>query len=439
MKSKLTRNISGSFLRLFLAGLLNLASLSLITQQFNPDSVGIYFYSIVLPMLLIALLNFGLPSSIIYHCSRAQMSLSDAFKDIHLYGAFCSLIGLTLGLSLISFGAFNDNDARVIYLCLFSFPFMLFSLYGQSIFQAYEMFREYNICLLLQPILFLSGILSLMLLGVEEVEYLGLIHLISHLVASISCYMWLLFAKKYMPKNSTSSSFRERLRYGMKTYTGNLMAFLNYRADIYILGFFVATSSIGFYSVAAQIAEKFWLLSTAVGTVLFPFLSRKKREGVDNVDTLSRAVRTIFAINIFVAVIFYFIGRWFVGLLLGDDFLVVYDLILILLPGIMSGSVAKIIAVEFSASGRPDLNYKVSMFILFVNVFLNLLLIPTFGYIAAVFVCSFSYCLNLFIKILLYRRLINFVPLKDLFVLKFDDVKLIVDLVLKDKSKEVQI
>lgn len=437
MKGKLTRNISGSFIRLFFAGLINLASLSLIAQQFNPDSVGIYFYSIVLPMLLIALLNFGLPSSIIYHCSRGQMSLNDAIKDVHLYGGFCSLIGLILGISLIALGAFNSNDVNVIYLCLFSFPFMLINLYAQSIFQAFEMFKEYNLCMLLQPVLFLIGILLLIYIEIEDVEYLGLAHFFSHSVAAISCYLWLQATKKYMPKHTTSSTFKERLRYGMKTYTGNLTAFLNYRADIYILGFFAATASIGFYSVAAQIAEKFWLLSTAIGTVLFPFLSRKKGEGIDNANTLALAVRIVFALNILVAIIFYFIGRWFVGLLLGEDFIVVYSLILILLPGIISGSVAKIIAVEFSASGRPDLNYKVSLFILFVNVFCNLLFIPVYGYIAAVYVCSFSYCLNLMIKISLYRKLIHFISLTDIFILKPIDIAYIQNIAFKRSSKDV--
>lgn len=436
MKGKLTRNISASFFRLFFAGLINLASLSLITHKFSPDSVGVYFYSIVLPTLLIALLNFGLPSSIIYHCSRGQTNLSNALKDIHLYGAFCGFTGLAIGLSLITMGVFIDNDTTVIYLCLFSFPFMLFNLYTQSIFQAFEMFKEYNLCMLLHPVLLLTGILSLMILEIEEVEYLGLTHFLSHSVAAICCYVWLQAAKKDMPEYSTSTTFKERLRYGMKTYTGNLTAFLNYRADIYILGFFAATSSIGFYSVAAQIAEKFWLLSTAITTVLFPFLSRTKREGINNANTLSRAVRIVFFINISAAIVFYFVGWWFVDSLLGDNFIVVYDLILILLPGIISGSVAKIIAVEFSSSGRPDLNYKVSMFILFVNVFLNLLLIPAFGYIAAVFVCSFSYCLNLLIKILLYRSLINFVSLTDFFILKSDDLNLINDQVFKRKIKE---
>ena len=287
------------------------------------------------------------------------------------------------------------------------------------------MFKEYNICMLIQPLLFLTGILLLIILDIGEIEYLGLTYILSHSTSTITCYVWLKVLKKYMPDYSTSTTFKVRLRYGIKTYTGNLTAFLNYRADIYILGFYVAASSIAFYSVSAQIAEKFWLLSTAISTVLFPVLSKIKREGTDNASALFRTLRIVFSINIIAAIIFYFVGKTFLNYVLGDDFLIAYDLILILLPGIISGSLAKIIAVEFSASGRPDYNYKVSIIVLITNVILNLVFIPIFGYIAAVFVCSFSYCMNLLIKIIIYKYSINNMPITDIILIKSDDLKLI--------------
>ena len=427
MKGKLINNISGNFVRLIFTSLINLASLSLIARHLNPELVGVYLYSIVLPFLLIALLNFGVPSSIIFHCSRGILSVNDAFKEAFFYSVICTLVGLTLGTCLITFGAFADNGVNVIFLCLAAFPFMLINLFVQGIFQAFEMFREYNICMMLQPLCFFIGMASLLFLGPEDVFFAGVNFFASHALTALLSVAWVLAKKNLMPEHPTKASFEKRLRYGLNTYAGNLLAFLNYRSDIYILGLFVAPISIGFYSVAVQIAEKFWLLSSAVGTVFFPFLSRQKAEGVESSRTLARALRSVFAFNVLAAMAFIIFGERFVIALLGEDFAVVFGVILVLLPGIVASSLSKIIAVEFSASGRPDLNYKVSAFVLIFNIICNILLIPSYGYIAAVYVCSVSYLLNFTIKLVIYRMAISPVRLVDFFVLRVSDIRAIRD------------
>ena len=138
------------------------------------------------------------------------------------------------------------------------FMFGRFSLYAhqpflQGIFV--EMFREYNICMMLQPLCFFIGMASLLFLGPEDVFFAGVNFFASHALTALLSVAWVLAKKNLMPEHPTKASFEKRLRYGLNTYAGNLLAFLNYRSDIYILGLFVAPISIVLFSCGSNRRE----------------------------------------------------------------------------------------------------------------------------------------------------------------------------------------
>ena len=66
---------------------------------------------------------------------------------------------------------------------------------------------------------------------------------------------------------------RPALGYGVKAHLGNLVAFLNYRMDIFLVNLFVGPGGAGLYSIAVRLVEQLWMISRAVSTVLLPRLS----------------------------------------------------------------------------------------------------------------------------------------------------------------------
>ncbi|WP_269851929.1 oligosaccharide flippase family protein [Methanosarcina horonobensis] len=55
-----------------------------------------------------------------------------------------------------------------------------------------------------------------------------------------------------MLKNYT----KECLGYGWKAHLSNILAFVNYRADLFLVNFFLTPAATGIYLIAVQIAEK---------------------------------------------------------------------------------------------------------------------------------------------------------------------------------------
>jgi O-antigen/teichoic acid export membrane protein len=92
-----------------------------------------------------------------------------------------------------------------------------------------------------------------------------------------------------------------------------------------------------------------------------------------------------------------------------------------LLPGIVMGSATRIVAYDFSARGRPELNSYLAIVVLVINVAANLVLIPRYGIIGGALSTTIAYTANTIATVYLYRKFSDLASWK-LFILQRDDM-----------------
>ena len=63
---------------------------------------------------------------------------------------------------------------------------------------------------------------------------------------------------------------RAAMRFGSKTYPANVLQFLNFRLDLFLLNALATTADVGRYSVAVSVTSVMWLLPRALSAVVFP-------------------------------------------------------------------------------------------------------------------------------------------------------------------------
>ena len=80
----------------------------------------------------------------------------------------------------------------------------------------------------------------------------------------------------------------------------------------------------------------------------------------------------------------------------GEKFAQVAVVLWWLLPGIVMWSATRIIAYDFSARGRPELNSYLAGVVLVINVALNVILIPRIGMIGGAISTTVAYTANTF-------------------------------------------
>ena len=95
----------------------------------------------------------------------------------------------------------------------------------------------------------------------------------------------------------------------------------------------------------------------------------------------------------------------FIRLFFGAAYLDAVTPLLFLLPGIILGSLSRVLANDIAARGRPELNMYTALIVIIVNIICNLLLIPAMGIAGAALATTIAYSLTTVFRIFIYAWL----------------------------------
>ncbi|EQB90271.1 hypothetical protein M918_01095 [Clostridium sp. BL8] len=164
--------------------------------------------------------------------------------------------------------------------------------------------------------------------------------------------------------------------------------------------------SLGIYSVAVNLSEKFWIIPDSISTILYPEVASSN----DHKKIIKGINKTI-CISIGLGVL-----GWVMALILldpiilflySDKYLAVSKLIKILFPGIVLFAIVKIITSFFSGIGKPELRVKGAIVGTLVNLLLNIPLIPAYGINGAAFATLISYTIYGIWIIITYHKVVK--------------------------------
>ena len=177
--------------------------------------------------------------------------------------------------------------------------------------------------------------------------------------------------------------------YGSVGWLASLFAFLHYRADQVMIKQMLGLSELGIYTVAVTIAELLFLLPNAINIALTGRLYNLASEA-DSKVLMSRTLKLTLYFSIALALIG-LLGSLLIPLLYGSPYKGAVSVMMILLPGVVFASLAKVAMPWFFTKGRPQVHFRITLFTLLLNVGLNYLFIPRWGIQGAAFASTISY------------------------------------------------
>ncbi|MFQ5536429.1 MAG: polysaccharide biosynthesis C-terminal domain-containing protein [Gemmatimonadota bacterium] len=204
------------------------------------------------------------------------------------------------------------------------------------------------------------------------------------------------------------------VRYAAKAYGANLAQFLNYRADIWIVQFFLGSVALGLYSLAAGLVMMLWILPRATATVLLPAVAAEE-EGVGFAEA-ARLARVVLAVTVAGAVALAVTAAWWIPLLYGRDFAPSAGAFAVLLVGGAPFALSIVLASVLAGVDRVGLNLAGSLVGLVVTVALDLLLIPRYGIAGAAWASSASYLATTAVAVAAFSRVGGIAPLRCMLV-----------------------
>jgi O-antigen/teichoic acid export membrane protein len=203
--------------------------------------------------------------------------------------------------------------------------------------------------------------------------------------------------------------FQDLYSYAKYAWIGGLRSKAFNWVDIAVLGFFVSSSFIGFYTAAWNIAQFLIIFGSSVSQTLFPEMS--KLSAADDPDAVAELLDT----GLSYAGLFLIPGL-IGGTLLAERILRIYgpefveaELVLsILIVATLVQAYQKQITTTLNAIDRPDLSFRVNVVFIGTNVVLNVVLIYLLGWIGAAVATASSVAISLVVGYYYLSTEINF-------------------------------
>ncbi|MBD7964909.1 flippase [Fictibacillus norfolkensis] len=427
MNSSFIKNNIFTLSRQIISIFISLISSIFIARYLGPEGQGSYSLIILLPLMLLTFLNFGIGSSSIFYIGKKEENLNTIIKTIIFTGIWLSIISVIIGLIIIllfSDQFFSGISLKLLLASLLVLPFLFTKSFLQSIFQGKQNFQVFNIILLVEQITILILVILLFkLVNVSVVQAL-IAYFIGQVITLISIVIIIKRDKSInIKKGRFSSSFlRKSLQYGLKVHLSNVLAFVNYRADILMISFFINPMAVGIYTIAVNIAEKLWIISQSASTVLFPKIASLKNNN-DGSKITSQVNRNVLAICTFLGCGIFFSVDYIIYFLFGEMYSESSIIIKLLLPGIILFSVARILSNDFAGRGKPEINLYTAIFTVFFNICLNLYLIPLYGIEGAAIATSITYSLNSIMNVFIFINITG-QSLKSTLLITLNDIRM---------------
>jgi O-antigen/teichoic acid export membrane protein len=370
---------------------LGLMTTVVVSRLLGPAGKGAYVAVTALPAMLGAIGTFGLPGAINYYSARGA-SVSRLLRSSIIFVTVIAVVSVAVlwrtlpWLESSVLRAAPDDMLRVI---LIAIPAgMLASFVGTILYGRNEV-KIYTSIMVGQSIATL--LILVLLVGVIRLGVPGAVWG----SVTISCLgaLAVLLAVRYVGRRhpeGTPASARSLVSYGLRAYPAGITGYFNYRADTFLIQALMlnAAGPLGLYSMAVTMAELIFYIPDSVTTIFMPAVAGSTPEEADL--KLGRVSRLTMLVTVSSSLAL--VPAAWIGLhLVLPGFVDCYAAFLVLLPGVVSLSLGKVLTTYLAGRGRPGVISVGAGVTLVLNLVANVILIPIFGIVGAAAASLISY------------------------------------------------
>lgn len=396
VRSPFAMKIAGVFATRVVRFAIGFITSFVLSRVLGPTGRGIYAVATLTPTTLVTLGQLGYPSAFGFFAGRGRSTVRLQRMGIVLTLILSVLLvgAALLALPWLEQSVLKAAPDELLRLAMLSIPFQLLGTFAGATLVGRQTLRNYNFILVAQSVL--SVVLIVVLVGLLGLGVPGAIWstIAVAVLGAVATTVELRRVAGLDPPPSTSSRIRmtELTSFGLKIYPASLAGFFGYRADVFLLSAILADArAIGLYTLGVSLAELTFFVPDSVSTVFFPRVASLERRSADEMAaSVSRFTVLITALSVFGLIPAAFAAVYIVL----PDFKGSLPAFLILLPGVMSLTVAKVMSSYISGLGLPLRVAAASGTALIVNVIANLILIPILGILGAALASLISYSVN---------------------------------------------
>lgn len=368
---------------------------------------GIYNLIILIPNLIALLINLGMGHAISMDISKKNYLETNIIKYIYIYTL---IIGSIAGLISYIVFAFIYSDVPKVYIAIGSFLTLIYlvnyfiSFVFLGLQKTYTYFLGVNLIHLLSPIIFLIIILFFDATLLFAIISFSLSLIIVCLFLNFK--LWRIEKGIYTNHESLKSTKNNLIKEGKPFYVTSFLSFLNYRIDIFIIGFMLPFHMLSSYTIAFLFIDSVGKITQILSILLFQKIPKINSIKIKNKITNKILLATIF-INIIASILLILLSSNIIQIIFPGKYTESYEIILYLLPGMFFLSLFRILYHRIAADGYGKYGALGTLISLCTMVLLNIILIPHLGIIGSAIGSSVAYFIMFIYIAVNYRKVVN--------------------------------
>lgn len=385
------RRVTGVFATRIARFIMGLSTSFVLAGLLMPAGRGQYALLVLVPGMLNALGQLGLPTAMSFFAGRGMRL--DRLRRLGWLLTVVLSLGLVGGavilLPWIRTTLLPTVPSELVLVSLASLPFQFATAFAGSTLIGRQRFRNYSIIVVAQSAAMLLGVL--VLVGLLDLGVAGAIasYVGVAVLAGVATAVELNRVVAAEPADGPTVRLPHLLSYGIRIYPASVTGYFSYRIDVLVLSATLADSAaVGLYTFAVSLAELAFMVPDSVSTVLYPRVAGMERREADALTPqVSRFTLLLTAIGVLALLPAGYVATHVLLPAYGDS---IWPF-LVLLPGIIGLSVSKVLAGYINGLGLPLMVARASIANLVINVVANLALIPVLGIVGAALASLVSY------------------------------------------------
>ncbi|MDH3443090.1 MAG: polysaccharide biosynthesis C-terminal domain-containing protein [Deltaproteobacteria bacterium] len=402
----LAQNILTTFLSRVAILLIALASSVVLARFLGPEARGVYALVLFLPEIagIFSLLGFE-QANVVYaglEPQKRQVLVWHSTIIAAVFGGGIAILGFVLlALDLSGIQSLLRGPLWLYGVALSIVPFALATEYFRAILRGMNRIFMLNVLDIglkvagLFLILIVVGWLGLEVVGAVWAEF-SLTLLAMAVTVALLGYLGMLGPPKF-----ERSLLGRTTRFALPAHGNTVMSFLNYRVDQIFIVAWLPPQDLGFYVLAAGLAERLWIPTGAVANALLPHLANSPNRDPDLSAVIARHVMVWVGIA---CLLLFGLADLLVNVLYSSAFAGTVAPLRWMLLGVFSLSIGRILVAELLARKKPHYTFWASSTAAFLNIVGNYFLIPRMGISGAALASSASYTLLSFMLVRFYLK-----------------------------------
>lgn len=383
LKNKFFQNVNIILIENIVSKGINFLIILMLTRLLTPDIYGKYSFISVFIIATATIFDFGMDNTSIRFAAKEKGYNKSVFG---LY-LIAKLVLATLIIFFILFFAAKIfaqiGKAEIIEFI----PFLImgtmgeyFLLVNDAYFQSCERFKLRAFINISRYIISLIYVVILYYIGKFNLHHVLFIYFIPLFICLIFTFNYTSFIKSFITNVLSKNILKDIFNYEKWMFLLSIANTLLIRIDIIMLSIWVSFDKIGIYNAAFQLASIVSLLPMAVEKVMLPKLSGLSKEEIIKFTIKSLKTIIILALAVFILIPLV----WFIpSLIYGKQYTEAGIVLQILLIGFLLSFILLPLDQAFFAFGKPKFNTLSKYLQLVLIIVLNILTIPTLGYIWA--------------------------------------------------------